>query len=52
MSDDSDKIGAYVVLLHGCPQSCMPNHVEGLPEVYGDMAEALLVLEMYLTDES
>ena len=23
--DDSDKVGADVVLLHGCPQSCMPN---------------------------
>ena len=28
--DDSDKVGADVVLLHGCPQSCMPNPVEGL----------------------
>ena len=25
--DDSDKVGADVVLLHGCPQSCMPNPV-------------------------
>ena len=32
--DDSDKVGADVVLLHGCPQSCMPNPVEGLLEVY------------------
>ena len=31
--DDSDKVGADVVLLHGCPQSCMPNLVEGLLEV-------------------
>ena len=23
--DDSDKVGADVVVLHGCPQSCMPN---------------------------
>ena len=22
--DDSDKVGADIVLLHGCPQSCMP----------------------------
>ena len=22
VSDDSDKVGADVVLLHGCPQSC------------------------------
>ena len=26
--DDLDKVGAYVLLLHGCPQSCMPNPVE------------------------
>ena len=23
--DDSDKVGADVILLHGCPQSCMPS---------------------------
>ena len=43
--DDSDKVGADVVLLHGCPQSCMPNLVEGLLEVYEDLVEVLLVLE-------
>ena len=35
--DDSDKVRADVVLLHGCPQSCMPNPVKGLLEVYEDM---------------
>ena len=35
--DDLNKVGADVGLLHGCPQSCMPNPVEGLLEVYGDM---------------
>ena len=35
--DDSDKVGADVVLLHGCPQSCMPNPAKGLLEVYEDM---------------
>ena len=35
---DSDKVGADVVLLHACPQSCMPNTVEGLLEVYEDMS--------------
>ena len=35
--DDFDKVGADVVLLHGFPQSCMPNPVEGLLEVYEDM---------------
>ena len=47
--DDSDKVGADVVLLHGCPQSCMLNPVEGLLEVYEDMVEVLLVLEIFLT---
>ena len=40
--DDSDKVGADVVLLHGCPQSCMPNPVEGLPQVCEDMVGVLL----------
>ena len=47
-----DKIGADVVLLHGCPQCCMPNPVEGLLEVYEDMVEVLLVLEIFLTEDS
>ena len=45
--DDLDKVCTDVVLLQGCPQSCMPNPVEGLPEVYEDMVEALL--EIFLT---
>ena len=39
--DDLDKDGADVVLLHGCPQRCMPNPVEGLLEVYEDVVEDL-----------
>ena len=50
--DDSDKVGAGVVLLHGCPQSCMPNPVKSLLEVYEDMVEVLLVLEIFLTKDS
>ena len=50
--DDSHKVDADVVLLHGCPQSCMPNPVEGLLEVYEDMVEVLLVLEIFLTEDS
>ena len=50
--DDSDKVGAAVVLLHGCPQSCMPNPVKGLLEVYEDMVEVLLVLEIFLTENA
>ena len=45
--DDSDKVGIDVVLLRGCPQSCMPNPVEGLLEVYEDMVEILLVLKIF-----
>ena len=47
-----DKVGADVVLLHDCPQSCMPNPVEGLLKVYEDMVEDLLVLEIFLTEDS
>ena len=50
--DDSDKVGADIVLLHGCLQSCMPNPVEGLLEVYEDMVAVLLVLEIFLTEDS
>ena len=48
--DNSDKVGADVVLLHGCQQSCMPNPVEGFFEVYEDMVEVLLVLEIFLRE--
>ena len=50
--DDLDKVCADVVLLHGCPQSCMANPVEGFLEVYEDMVEVLLVLEIFLTEDS
>ena len=36
---DLDKVGTDVILFHGCPQSCMPNPVEGLLGVFEDMAE-------------
>ena len=45
--DDLDKVCADV-LLHGCPQSCMPNPVKGLLEVYEDVIEVLLALEIFL----
>ena len=45
--DDLDKVGADVVHLPGCPQSFMPNPVEGLLEDYEDMVEVLLVLEIW-----
>ena len=46
------KVCAEVVLLHGFPQSCKPNPVEGLLEVYEDMVEVLLVLEIFLTENA
>ena len=49
--DDLDKVCADVVL-HGCPQICMLNPVEGLLEVYEDMVEVLLVLEIFLTENA
>ena len=50
--DDSDKVCADVLLLQGCPQSCTPNPVEGLLEVYEDMVGVLLVLEIFLLEDS
>ena len=50
--DDSNKVSADVALLHGCLQSCMQNPVEGLLEVYEDMVEVSLVLEIVLTEDS
>ena len=50
--DDLDKVCADVVLLHCCSQSCMPNPVEGLLEVYEDMVEVLRVLEIFLTEHT
>ena len=46
---DLNKIDAGTLLLHGCPQICMTNPVEGLLEVYEEMVEVLLVLETFLT---
>ena len=50
--DDSDKVCAGVVFLHGCPLSCMPNPVEGLLEVYEDNVEVLLMLKIFLREDS
>ena len=50
VSGNLDKVGADVVLLYGCLQSCMPNPVEGLLEVYEYVVEVLQVLEIFLTE--
>ena len=49
---DLDKVGTDVVLLDGCQQSCVQNPVEGPLEVYEDMVEVLLVLEIFLTENA
>ena len=49
--DDTDRVGADVVLLNGCPQSCMPNLSKAL-KVYEDMVEVLVVLEIFLIEDS
>ena len=50
--DDSNKVGADDGLLHSFSQSCKPNPVEGLLEVYVDTVEVLLVVEIFLTEDS
>ena len=46
----SDQVVIDVIQPHGCPQSCMPNYVERVPEVHEDMLKALLVLQVLLTE--
>ena len=41
MFDNLEKVGAGDVLLHGCPQSCVPKTIEGLLEVYEDIGRGL-----------
>ena len=52
MFDKSDKVDADVVLPYGCPQNFMLNPVEGLFKVYEDMVVKLLVLEMFISEDS
>ena len=46
------RLALMLYFFIGCPQSCMPNTLKGLPEVYEDMVEVLLVLETFLTEDS
>ena len=48
----SDQVCIDFIQPHGCPQSCMPNSVERLLEVYEDMVKVLLVLQVFLTEYS
>ena len=52
VSDNSDKVGADVVLLNVYPHNYMPNPDEGLLEVFEHRVEALLMLEIFLIDDS
>ena len=40
------------IAAYGCPENCMQNPVEGLLEAYEDMVDVLLVLEIFLADDS
>ena len=40
---------SFFIVAH---KSGMPNHVEGLLEVYEDTVEILLVVEIFLTEDS
>ena len=50
--DDLDNAGTDVLLRHGCPQSCMRNPVKDILDVSENMVEILLVLEIFLTEDS
>ena len=46
------RLALMLYFFHSCQERCMQNPVESLPEVYEDMAEVLLVLEIFLTENS
>ena len=48
----SDQVAIDVIQPHGWSQSCMSNSVESLLEVHEDMAKALLVLQVFITEYS
>lgn len=50
--DESNKVGADVILPHGHPQSCMPNPVKGFFKVHEHMIKMLLMLQVPLADDS
>ena len=45
------RLALMLYFFIGCPQSSMPNPVEGVLEVYENMVEVLLVLEICLTED-
>ena len=46
------RLALRLFFFDSCPQSCVPNPVKGLLEVYDDIVEVLLVLEISLTEDS
>ena len=46
------RLSVDVALLHGCPHCYMQNPVEGLLEIYEDMVEVLLLLKIFLKEDS
>ena len=42
----------FFMVAHKATYSCKPNPVEGLLEVYEDMVEVLLVLGIFLAEDS
>ena len=45
------QLALMLYFFHACPQSCMPNPVKGPLEVYEDVVEVLLVLEIFLRED-
>ena len=46
------RLVLMLYFVYDCPQSCMSNPVERLLEVYEDVVEVLLLLEIFFTENS
>ena len=44
-------VGVDIVFPHGCPYGFVPYPVKGLLEVYEDMVESLLMLQVFLVED-
>ena len=47
----NDSYDVSVDVPHRCPYGCVPYSVKGLLEVYEDMVEILLILQVFLTED-
>ena len=52
MFDDSDEVAADVEFIHSGPKRSVPDPVKRFLKVYENMVEILLVLELFLTQDS